>query len=166
MSDKPLVAMVDTNVWVDMYIPQRPRREEALAFFAAAERSDIELAFTLEIARAVFRIVSHEAKAWARSEKGELSESFAHAIAAHAWDFIDNMQLHATPVGSSPADMWLASKLRDTHTEIEDDLIIAACMRTKADYLITNDKKLIRHAPVKAVTPATMVKLLDAGVRG
>ena len=33
-------------------------------------------------------------------------------------------------------------------------------MRIKADYLVTNDESLLRHAPVAAVTPAKMVQLL------
>ncbi|HQE70750.1 MAG TPA: hypothetical protein PK071_06495 [Atopobiaceae bacterium] len=165
MSEKPLLIMVDTNVWIDLYVPNRPRREESLAFFRASQRDGIELVFTLEIARAVFRIVSFEAKNWVRHEKGELPESFARAIARHSWDFIENMQEHGTPVGSSPADLWLASKLQDDHAEIEDDLIVAACMRIKADYLVTNDEQLMRHAPVAAVTPQMMAKLIETGIR-
>ena len=63
MRDKPLV-MVDTNVWVDLYVPGRPKRETSLAFFEEARRSQAELVFTIEIAQAVHRIVSYEAKRW------------------------------------------------------------------------------------------------------
>ena len=73
--------MVDTNVWVDLYVPGRPNREASIAFFEEAKRSQAELVFTLEIARAVFRIVPYEAKRWVRQQAGELSETFAHAIA-------------------------------------------------------------------------------------
>ena len=78
----------------------------------------------------------------------------------HSWDFIDDMQRWATPVGGSPVDLWFASKLRDEHAGIEDDLIIAACMRIDADYLVTNDEKLIKHSPVATITPAMAAKLL------
>ena len=73
---------------------------------------------------------------------------------------MESMQEQATAVGSATADLWLASKLCDQHAEIEDNLIVAACMRIKADYLVTNDEKLLRHAPVAAVTPTKMVQLL------
>ena len=160
MRDSPLI-MVDTNVWVDLYIPGRPNRESSLAFFEQARRSGVELVFTLEIARAVFRIVSHEAKRWVQRDAGELSETFARAIANHAWDFVEDMQGYGTPVGSSTPDLWMASKLRDVHPEIEDNLIIAACMRIGTDYLVTNDAKLLRHSPVAAVDPAMMTRLLQ-----
>lgn len=160
MRDKPLV-MVDTDVWVDLYVPGRPKREASLAFFEEARRSQTELVFTIEIARAVYRIVSYEAKRWVRQGKGELSDAYARAIASHAWDFVEDMQGYGTPVGSSTPDLWMASKLRDAHAQIEDDLIVAACMRIGTDYLVTNDAQLLRHAPVAAVDPVMMTRLLQ-----
>ncbi len=153
--------MVDTNVWVDLYIPARPNREDSFAFFEEAKRSQAELVFTMEVARAVFRVVTYEAKRWVRQGKDELSEAYARAIANHAWDFVQDMQEYGTPVGSSTPDLWMASKLRDGHPEIEDNLIVAACMRLDTDYLVTNDAKLLRHAPVAAVNPQMMTRLLQ-----
>lgn len=161
MSAATKTIMVDTNVWVDLYVPGRPLRDASLAFFKAAQRDDVELVFTLDIARAVYRVVSYEAKRWVRQDKGLLSDAYAKAIAAHGWDFVESMQEQATAIGSATADLWLASKLRDEHAEIEDNLIVAACMRIEADYLVTNDEKLLRHAPVAAVTPRQMVRLLE-----
>ena len=164
MSDNPII-MVDTCVWLDIFIPGRPLREESLSFFEAARAHDAELLFTMEIARAVFRNVGVEAKRWVRSGGDGLTESSARAIAQHSWDFIEDMREWGTPIGSSPADLWIASKLRDDHAGFEDGLIIGACMRLGVDYLVTNDEALIRHAPVATVTPHMMVKLLEAGIR-
>ena len=72
------------------------------------------------------------------------------------------MQEHGTPAGSSTPDLWMATKLRDEHPEIEDNLIVAACMRVEADYLVTNDAKLIRHSPVATVDPSMMARLLTS----
>ena len=160
MSHTPPIIMVDTNVWLDLFIPDRPKRDDALAFFRASQGDAAELVFTLEIARAVFRYVSAEAKRWFRESQGELADHQAQAIMQHAWDFIDDMQRWATPVGGSPVDLWFASNLRDEHAGIEDDLIIAACMRIDTDYLVTNDEKLIKQSPVAAITPAMAAKLL------
>lgn len=160
MREHPLI-MVDTNVWVDLYVPGRPNRETSLAFFEAAKHRGVELVFTLEIARAVFHIISHEAKRWVRESKGELSEAHARAISDHAWDFVSDMQEYGTPVGTSTPDLWMATKLRDQHPEIEDNLIVATCMRIDTDYLVTNDAKLIRHCPVAAVDPPMMTRLLS-----
>ena len=46
----------------------------------------------------------------------------------------------------------MASRQRNLHSDYEDDLIIAAAMRAKADLLVTNDAKLCSHAPVAAMS--------------
>lgn len=58
----------------------------------------------------------------------------------------------ATPVPCDLSDIWMASKQRKLHSDYEDDLIIAAAMRAKADLLVTNDVKLCSHAPVAAMS--------------
>ena len=166
MNENPLIIMVDTNVWLDLFMPRRPLAETTIAFFKEARRQGVELVFTLEIARAVFRTVSYEAKCWTRESVGNLSETYAHGIASTAWDAVKTMQELGTAVGSAMGDLWLAEKLRDEHVEIEDNLIVAACMRCKTDYLVTNDEKLRKHAPVATATPEMMLRLLEAGLRG
>lgn len=97
---------------------------------------------------------------------GSLSETHARVIASSAWDAVSSMQEIGTAVGSSMGDLWMAEKLRDEHAEIEDNLIVAACMRCKTDYLVTNDEKLRKHASVATATPAMMLKLLEVGMQG
>lgn len=166
MNSSPLIIMVDTNVWLDLFVPGRPNAGESVAFFREARRQGAEIAFTPEIARATFRIVSHEAKGWVRRSAGSLSDTYARAISSSAWDAVAAMQEIGTAIGSTMADLWLAEKLRDEHAEIEDNLIVAACMRSKVDYLVTNDEKLRKHASVATATPAMILKLLEAGVQG
>ena len=166
MNESPLILMVDTNVWLDLFVPKRPKAEESLAFFQASHRHGAELLFTLEIVRAVFRNIIFEAKSWVRRQNGALSDAYARSIAQDAWDAVHEMQEIGTAASSSMADLWLAEKLRDEHAEIEDNLIVAACMRCKTDYLVTNDEKLRKHAPVAMATPETMLKLLEARLRG
>ena len=48
------------------------------------------------------------------------------------------------------------------HADFEDDLVIAAALRAKADYLVTNDEGLLRHCPVAALDARDMVALLEA----
>ena len=164
--------MVDANVWLDLFIPRRPNAEKALAFFKEARKQGAELAFTLEIARAVFRVVSYEAKCWMRETgygigpQNGFSETCAGAIAQTAWDAVKSMQEIGTAVGSAMGDLWLAENLRDEHAELEDNLTVAACMRCKANYLVTGDKTLRKHAPVATASPEVMTKLLRAGVEG
>ena len=38
--------------------------------------------------------------------------------------------------------------------------VVAAARRAKADYLVTNDERLLRHSPVAALSPRDMLALL------
>ena len=66
-----------------------------------------------------------------------------------------------TAVGLDESDIWLAKKYRTIHNDFEDNLIIAAAQRANVTYLVTNDKKLIQHAPIAALTPEDVTKLIS-----
>lgn len=67
-----------------------------------------------------------------------------------------------TAVAQDMSDVWLAVKLNSIHGDIEDNLIMAAVERSGADYLVTNDEKLIKHSPYPAMTPKDALKMLTA----
>ena len=53
-----------------------------------------------------------------------------------------------------------AMTYRDLHDDFEDDLLLAAAARVDADYVVTSDRALLRHAPVACLDPADMRALL------
>ena len=58
--------------------------------------------------------------------------------------------------------VWLACKYRQVHDDFEDDLLIAAAQRAQADYLVTNDERLLKHAPVAALSARDALAALRA----
>ena len=54
----------------------------------------------------------------------------------------------------------MATKQRALHGDFEDDLLIAAALRGRVDYLVTNDELLLRHCPVAALSVDDMFALL------
>ena len=64
------------------------------------------------------------------------------------------------PVGQNEA--LRAMTYRDLHDDFEDDLLLAAAARVDADYVVTSDRALLRHAPVACLDPADMRALLRA----
>ena len=158
--DAPLLIVVDTNVWLDLYLPHRAGREDARHFVERAIACGASLLFTIQTANDVFARVSINAKRWVREGKGEIDENYARAIKGLAWDCVASMRELGTAVGADDSDLWLAQKYRKLHDDFEDDLILAACTRVSADYLVTNDAKLLRHAPVAALTPSDVCVLL------
>lgn len=151
------IILVDTNVWLDQYLPVRPHKEESQAFMDYALTQGIELAFPASIIKDVFYIVANEYKRIVRSETGSLTESDARAIQQLAWGVVDNMQEIATPVGMDLSDVWLASKWRQVDADLEDNLVRAAAKRAKSDLLVTWDKGMLSKAVIPTLTPTDAV---------
>ena len=153
--------VVDTNVWLDLYLPNRPGRDEAKRFLSAAAKKEATILFTLQSANDVFAQVGVNNKRWVREGLGELNEAYSKAIRELSWDCVSNMQEIGTVVGADLSDLWLAEQYRTLHNDLEDNLVLAACIRAKADYLVTRDTDLIKHSPVAALTPDDATKLLE-----
>ena len=152
MSEAPRRILVDTNVWLDYFIPSRRGRSVAIEFLRDACTARVDLLYAAPSSKDLFYLISSEHKAWYRREHGSLSQDAAVAATSLAWDCLDVLSQLATPVPCDLSDIWMASKQRKLHSDYEDDLIIAAAMRAKADLLVTNDAKLCSHAPVAAMS--------------
>ena len=79
-----------------------------------------------------------------------------------AWCCLANLRAIATAVGADESDLWLAERYLRVHHDVEDCLVMAAVTRSKADWLVTSDQTLIRHAPVPALCPADLLALVGA----
>ena len=148
MSEATRRILVDTNVWLDYFIPSRRGRSVAIEFLRDACTVQVDLLCAATSSKDLFYLISSEHKAWYRREHGSLSQDAAVAATSLAWDCLDVLSQLATPVPCDLSDIWMASKQRNLHSDYEDDLIIAAAIRSQADLLVTNDAKLCSHAPV------------------
>ena len=162
MGRRPLLILADTNVWLDLYIPNRPSAAASKELVRLACRRGDSLLYPIHAPGNVFFMINAENKRWVRQSKGELSEDYALAIRNLAWDCVDNMQEIAVAVGADMSDVWLACKYRNLHPDFEDDLVLAAAERAKVDFLVTSDKALLRAATVAALTPEDMLTVLKA----
>lgn len=162
MRINPPVLLVDTNVWLDIFLPHRPGRTDALAFLEEAEARDASLAYPAHALLDVYQKVRVDNKRWIR-ESRELTQGDALAVKRMAWDYVALMQEVATAIPVDAHDVALACSFRDVHDDLEDDLVLAACQRAHANYLVTTDTSLATHAPIEAKTPAQMAELLHQG---
>lgn len=161
MSEGPIRIVVDTNVWVDSYCKEHVGSDAAKRFLSAAYEAQAELLYPVHIAKDVVFVLSQEARRTFSKRFGQLSEGMARAIRESAWACLRNMNELATPIGADASDVWLADKYLKIHPDFEDNLVLAACRRVKADFLVTNDAQLIAHADVVAKTPTQMLQLLS-----
>lgn len=157
------ILLFDTNIWLDMYLPHRPGKDAALALLGESRKREASIAFASHAALDVYQRILVDNKRWFRAS-GCLSEEAATAIKRLAWDCVNEMQQIATAIPVDSSDLYVCSRFRDMHDDLEDDLVMAACIRSKANYLVTNDKKLLAHCPIDARTPQQMLELLRAGL--
>lgn len=154
--------LIDTNIWLDYFLPDRPGNDEAVSFISFAYERECPLLYPASIAKDIFYLTANALKRDARARKGTLSERDAAAATETAWGCVNSMREQATAVGADESDLWTACGLRNLHNDLEDNLIVAAAQRSSATYLITSDELLIKHAPVAALTPGDALKLLQA----
>ena len=166
MSGAPLKIMVDANVWVDSFCADHAESLAARAFIGQASESGATLLFPVHIAKDVLYVVQHELKRKLFAEKGSIDDTSSRAIDEAALAFVRNMTENATAMGADASDLWLADKYLGLHRDYEDNLVLAACKRAGADYLVTNDRKLLEHADLAAKTPRQMMPILALAERG
>ena len=146
--------LLDTNVWLDAYDGNRLGSKRANELIDCCEKAGVELLYAAESVKDVYYLISASLKRQARKDGGALSESQAKAVSAYAFACVANMDEIATAVGMDSSDIWLA-------TDFEDNLVLAAARRAKADCLVTNDDALLRHAPVAALSVDDALALME-----
>lgn len=154
--------LLDTNVLVDEHIPMRPHAEDTRALLTLAVTQGHRLLYSARVLPDVYFQICQYYKRQVLAERGEVSETDALAIQEIAMGCIHNLCEISTAVGHDESNVWLARKYYRFSHDLEDNFILAAAERAKADYLITSDKGLLGKATVAALTPKDMHSLLEA----
>ncbi len=153
--------LLDTNVWIDLYLPKRPGHIEAKRLVNELIAKDGTLLFAVSSIKDAYYCITATLKRAMRAQNGTLSEDGAKAANAAAWGCIENMQEIGCAVGADDFDISIARKHRVLHADFEDDLIIAAALRSEANCLVTSDAALAAHAPITALSPKGALAYLD-----
>ena len=155
--------LLDTNVWLDYFLDRSALHERAVDFVCAAVAGDAALLTALPSVKDCYFLVQLELKRMERAANGSISESAASAINAVAWSCVSSMRKLSLIVPSAENDMIEALIMRDLHQDFEDNLVAAAALHAKADYLVSSDKQLIAHQPVPCISLEDAIK---CGKRG
>ena len=158
----PSRLLLDSNVWIDLFASDRPGRESAQALISWAVDHEVDLLYAATSIKDVYCLLEEREKRRMRAAGKEITPASAAAVNEYAWGCIRAMEELATVVPVHQSDIWIATKYRSVHGDFEDDLLLAAVERAKADFLVTSDEALLRHAPVAAIAPGDLVKLVEA----
>lgn len=159
MRDHP-IALLDTNIWLDNYLPGRPRSLVSRSFISRARERGVQLAYAVHCLNDVFLIIQHQLKRDARERGETLSAGDSAAIREVAWACAENMRSFSTAIGADESDAWKACKYRSLTGDLEDNFVLAAAERVPVDFIVTNDKRLLQKATVNAYTSEDALKVI------
>ena len=148
-----MALLLDVNVWLDFHFPFRSGHDTAVTLVHAAAEKDIDLFVSASSLSDFFYL----AQALVKRQLGPDAPNAAAFARQYAWQMVDCLLDWAFVSAIDQGDAWVARHYRRIHDDFEDDLVIAAALRCKAAYLITNDEALLHHSPVPALSAAEWV---------
>lgn len=162
MAKDPSSVLLDVNVWLDSYLPDRPCSNDARALLSWLEERGIAILYPITAPGTVFYVVQQALKRAAKVDGVTLRQADALAVRELAWACVENMAELGAPVGADASDFWFARKCRSLHADLEDNLVLAAAERSQAGYLITSDEALLKKSPIPALTARDFMLIKQA----
>ena len=153
--------LLDTNVLLDYHLALRSGHKEAFELIHSATMAGVGLLVASHSLKDFWYLYWQAGKRY-NLEAGDMEVEAASKTAKIAsWGATEQLAEIATVVGTDASDSWLALKMRDTHDDYEDNLVVAAALRAKPQLLVTSDQTLIAHCPVAAATPKDALAFLN-----
>ena len=151
MTKKHLNLLIDTNVWLDHLLGRKGCKDALGVLQKAAEQEDA-VATTPSIMKDAFYLVCAALKRRA-TDSGESSEANAKAINEIGWACVATIQSLSVMVPQGFGEHLEAVLLKDSNKDYEDNLLLATAQSAKIDFIITNDKDLLKNKIVPAISP-------------
>lgn len=145
-ADGILKLLIDTNVWMDYFSGRSDRTANVVHLIEVADASERITLFASSLSvKDVSYLVSAAIKRECRRKTGSLSNDAIAAADETAWACVRQMRELAliAPVGAD--EVFDSFVFRPHHNDFEDDLMLGVANRIDADYVVTEDKNLIRH---------------------
>lgn len=152
--------LLDTNALVDFLLGREPGCSACKRIIALSDSSKQVLYVSSTSVKDAYYLVRSGLKRAERNVSGSVDERQARAISEVAWACVRQVLDTALVVPIGRGECFDAVTMKVLHDDFEDDLILAAAREVKADFLVTSDEKLMKHAPVACLTPMDMAALL------
>lgn len=164
MSASKAQIMLDTNVWLDVFVPGRAGSATATRLVRSAIEANATLLYSARILTDLFYEIRRDAAEWVRASEGSVPKDAARLCHDYAWSCIEDLHQIATAVATDDSDVWMALKYRTLSEDLDDNLMLTAAQRADVDYLVTSDRILLSKATVAALAPQDMLTVLEAGL--
>lgn len=155
--------LFDTNVWVDYFIDRGPMHDAVFTLVSQALASEaVTLCTAVTSTNDIYYAIQQELKREIRAEKGVLPEGDALAAREMAWACLQSVRKLSFIVPADESTMMEATIVKEIHFDYEDDLVIAAAKRVKAECIVTSDEQMLKHQPYKCITPQEAIEALES----
>lgn len=153
--------VLDTNVVVDYLMGREPACSECkqlLLMHAACQHAVYVASLSLKDA---YYLVSMQLKRMERQASGRLDDGMANAANEVAWACVRSIVENVLVLPVGRAETLQAFTYKPVHRDFEDNLVVAAARSANADFVVTNDQSLLRHAPIACLSSADMLAFLS-----
>lgn len=142
---RTLKLLIDTNVWLDYFLGRTNATEPIVELFSrAAEAEDIVLFSSSLSVKDVYYILGRTMKADAR-RVGALTPEAIAAADETAWMCVRLIRQKSIIASVGADEVFDSFVFRHHHNDFEDDLMLGVANRIDADYVVTEDRNLIKH---------------------
>ena len=153
---RTLTVLLDTNVWLDYYLPDRIGNREAYQLIDSLINSNAQIAYSPLSTKDVYYLIMKALKSAVRQSGNELDDPQSLSIREYAWGCIDNMTQNAVSLPIDERVVWMARKSKGIVPDYEDGLVVGAGELADVDYLVTSDKRLLSNPQIKALSVEAM----------
>ncbi len=162
MPIKPHTLMLDTCVWINSQIGTNSGHEQARKLIIMALKQDARVGIAPHSLTNVFYIVHRHLRRLEATTRAISSERSAAAAKETAWGIVNNIMEYAEVVGTDGSDARIAALHKSVHDDFEDNLVIAAARRMRADLIVSDDLAFVKHCPLPAMTAEDALRWLSA----
>lgn len=154
--------MLDTNIWLDYFLPERQGHGQAFQLVHRCIRGDVRLLTAVGVLKDLNYLLQLDQKNWLRAQGVCVGEHEALVAKEAALACTQLVLDNCTLVCGSANDARMALKLNGVHPDFEDNLVVVAALNAKADMLVSNDEALVRHSAAPALSCADALAWLEA----
>ena len=161
-ADGILKLLIDTNVWMDYFSGRSDRTADVVRLFEIADVSEQIALFASSLSvKDVSYLVSAAIKRECRRKKGSLSDNAIAAADETAWACVRQMRELAliAPVGAD--EVFVSFVFKYHRNDFEDDLMLGVANRIDVDYVVTEDKNLIKHTNGVCINVDQALRLVE-----
>ena len=157
----PIKILVDTNIWLDYFLARGAHHHAVSTFIAMAYgHEDIALYVpSLSLKDLAYQLASLM-KLDARRAGKDITPDIAAAAREVSWGCVRNVLEKALVAPIGHAEVLGAFTYKRVHDDFEDDLVLAALDAVGANFLMTHDDALRRHAGNFCITSEEGLELL------